>query len=272
MTPITKAIQDVKMRVPPQILTEAYVSRPMAFGVKVSSVDDQITSEVIRPRVLVDTNINGYGLEATIDLTSVPYEKPDNYTTVYRVPKTHTQGRSIISVLNVTYADSTLGAVSSYGAAGMYAANTPALGVMLQGVVDSNSTIPITSTAQATLIGENVVMVRDTIASAGIAYLRANLANDENLTDLPIRSYRVFSELVTLAVKSHIYNNYIVKMDLGQLYGGQMIGKFREIVEGYADAEELYGTMLKEKWTKVSIMSDRPAFTRYVRTLVGGYR
>ena len=138
--------------------------------------------------------------------------------------------------------------------------------------MDAMGSMPVTSTAYVQLIGENVVMVRDTVLLPANIYLRCLLENDSNMSHIQLKSYRDFSKLVELAVKAYIYNEYVITMDMGELYAGQQLGRFKEIIDNYADAEELYQTFLTERWEKVSLMNDRETWTRHLRLRMGGFR
>lgn len=267
MLATSKALDEIKFRVPKPILDAVFVQRNRDYRQTAVSLDESIMAQVIRPRVLVDASLVG-GTEALIDLSGLQSERTNDYTSVYRIPKDRTQGRSIQAVLNITYSDPTK--VSSYGiAAGQ---NNTAMMQAGSAVMDAMGTIPVTSTARVQLIGENVVMVRDTVILPANIFLRCILANDENLSHLQLKSYRDFANLVTHAVKAFIYNAYIIEMDMGQLHGGQSIGRFKEVIDGYADAEELYQTYLTEKWQKIAMMNDNETFTRFLRTMIGGNR
>jgi hypothetical protein len=86
------------------------------------------------------------------------------------------------------------------------------------------------------------------------------------------RSYKAFCKLVEYAVKAFIYNEYIIEVDMGELRGGHNLGKFKDIIEGYSDAEELYSTYLTEKWQKIAFQNDRESLTRFLKLTVGGPR
>lgn len=267
MGPLSKCIDEVKFRIPRAILEAVFIKRAQHWRLTPASLDEHILNEVVRPRVLVDCNLVG-GTEVFIPLDGVPLERGNDYTTVYRIPKDKTQGRSIMSVLNITFSDPTK--VSSYGvAAGAHNSIMMQAG---QAVMDAMGSMPVTSTAYVQLIGENVVMVRDTVVLPANIYLRCLLENDENMSHLQLKSYRDFSKLVEYAVKAYIYNEYVIPMDMGELYGGQALGRFKEIIDSYADAEELYQDFLRDKWQKISLMNDREQHTRFLRTLLGGFR
>lgn len=267
MSAIGKAIDEVKFRIPRPVLETVFIKRAERWRQTPMSIDEHILNEVVRPRVMVDCNLCG-GTEVFIPLDGVPVERGNDYTSVYRIPKNKTQNRTILSVLNITFSDPTK--VSSYGvAAGAQNSMMMQIG---QSVMDAMGSIPVTSTAYVQLIAENTVMVRDTVVLPANIYLRCVLANDENMSHIQLRSYRAFSKLVEYAVKAYIYNEYVIPMDMGELHGGQALGRFKEIIDSYADAEELYQTYLNEKWEKISFMNDRETFTRHMRLLIGGAR
>lgn len=270
MNPITKAVDEVKFRIPRDILKQIFQDKSYNWRSTPISIDEQILARVIRPRVLVDCNLVG-GTEALISLDGADREVVDSYITIYRIPKDLTQNRSIMSVLSVAYMSSALGAgvagLSNYKSCSV----TPTL-VIGQAMMDAFGPIPQTSTARVTLIGENTVLIRDTIPPVGYGYLRCILANDENMSHIQMRSIPPFCKLVELAVKSFIYNEYIVPMDKGQLYGGQELGVFKQIIETYADSEELYQEFLREKWAAIAFMNDNESFTRFLKLNIGGNR
>lgn len=269
MGPIGKAIDEVKFRIPRRILEEVFLKRSERWRSAPTSLDEEILKAVVRPRVLVDCNLVG-GTEAFIPLETAPVERANDYTSVYRIGKDLTQGRTIISALNITFSDPTRAAAYGYGTAA--SGNYSIMQNVGQGVMDAHGAIPVTSTASVQLIAENTVMVRDTTLLPANIYLRCVLANDENMSHIQIKSYREFSKLVEHAVKAFIYNAYVIEMDMGQLVGGQNLGRFKEIVDGYADQEELYQTFLGERWQKVAFMNDTETYKRFLKMKIGGYR
>lgn len=268
MNPIQKALDEVKFEIPEEILKLVFIDRVRQWRFTPVSIDEQIINMVIKPRVAVDCNLLG-GTEVTLPLDNVPNERVDDtYTTIYRIPKSMTQGRSILSVKNITFSDPTFmssaATIANMGASQMmYAA---------QAVMNVHATIPTVSSAVVQLIAENVVMVRDNAMLPANSYLRCVLANDENLSHLQMRSYIAFADMVVLAVKAFIYNNRIIPMDKGELFGGTELGVIKQIIEGYADSNELYRAYRKEKWQKIALMNDNTAHTRYLRRVIGGNR
>lgn len=267
MNPILKALTEVKFRIPPEVLHTVFVKRVERWRDTPKSIDEQIMALVLRPRVIIDCNLVG-GREIWICLDGMRTGGDELYQSVYRIPKSRTNGASILSVLNVSFADP-----SRISAAGV-AANGQN-NMMLQGgqaVMDAMGMIPQTSTARISLIGENIILIEDVMTMPANAYLRCIVANDEEMSNIQLRSYHHFAKLVEYAVKSYIYNTYIVDLDVGELRGGQQLGRIKEIIDTYADSEQNYQDYLREKWTKVAYMNDRERYTRTLRMMIGGNR
>ena len=267
MNPISRAIFEARNQIPDEILQALFNDRGKHFRATPDTITEHLKALVIRPRVLIDCDIVG-GTEILIRLEGLMTSRPDDFTSIYRIPKTMTQNRSILSVLNVTFNDPT--GVAYYGMA--TGCQSTQMMATAQGLLDAAGTIPVTSTSQVQLIGENVVSVRDTTILPANAYLRCMLASDENMSHLQLRTFRQFSHLCVLAIKAYIYNKLAIRTDLAELSGGFQLGRFREFVDSYSDAEELYQTYLREVWQKVSLMNDAEKWTRTLRSVIGGHR
>ena len=270
MNPIKKAIDEIRFSIPREVLNLVFQNTTHSWRNSPVSLEEQITNKVIRPRVIIDCDLTG-GDEVFIPLEGIAQETLANYTTVYYIPKDKTQNRSINSVLSISYVSSTA-AVSLSSNSGFNACTvTPALQIA-QSMMDAHSPIPPVSSSKVELIGENTVMIRDLAPPNGFGFLRCILSNDEAMSHLQLRSILAFCEMSVLACKAFIYNEYIVTLDKGQLYAGQDIGVVKQIIESYADANELYRTYVKEKWTKISFMNDRESMDRFIKLQVGSMR
>lgn len=273
---VRSSIAEVKRRINRHILDKAFVKKDFTYRFNnQANVDDEILSTVIRPRVMVDCNLGG-GISALIPLDGLPVDKPNNFITIVHIPKSRTNGKSIISVSNVNYYD--LGVSGLYGGAAGYGHNTTlstnentATMNSAMGIMASLDHIPITSTSDALLVGENTIKITDVFTMPANAVLRCVLENDEGLANIQPRSYPDFFQLVEFAVKAYIYNELIVDIDMGELQGGQSLGIFKQIVEGYADSEQNYQEKLRS-WRAISVMNDTPAFHRFIKLTIGANR
>jgi len=265
MNPITKALQELGYRIPRAILEKTFLSNLQPFSYTPTSLDARIRETVIEPRVMVDCNLMG-GTEATIPLGGVPRQQIDSFTYVCRIPKKLTQGRTITRALSISYGQvGMLGTSSNIPQQG-----TSALMDAAGGLLASALPIPAVSTAQCQLIGENVIMVIDTVSIPQDIYLRCWLENDTAFNHLQPTSYKDFAKLVEFAVKSYIYNHNQIPMDRAYIQGGFELGQFKSIVDGYADAEENYQTYLNEVWRKVALLNDFHGKRRHISLVTGG--
>lgn len=270
MNCITKSLNEISYRIPKEILREVFTDKSYRWRDAPISIDEQITNKVIRPRVLIDCNLVG-GTEAFIPVQGLEFEMIDNFTTVYHIPKERTQGRSIMSVLSVSFTSHAFGQAAG-GLSGINPNSvTPTLSAGMA-MMDSFSPIPLTSTARVQLIAENTIMVKDTSPVISSAYIRCILANDDNMNHIQLRAIPPFCRLVELAVKSYIYNESIIKLDMARLSGGQDLGKYKEIVESYSDSEEMYTEYLMKTWSAIALFNDRESFTRLLKLGIGGMR
>jgi len=270
MNAISKALSEVRFRIPPPIIKEVFTQKAYHWRDTPISTDEQITNLVIKERVLVDCNLVG-GVEANIPLDGLRLELVDAFTSIYRIPKRLTQGRSIMSVLSMGYASTSLQGTAG-GLGGIRPSSVSPVSMAGMAMVDAMSPIPIASSAKVQLIAENTVMVKDVSPITSNSYLRCIIANDENLSHIQMRSIPSFCRLVELAVKAYIYNEYIIKIDQGQLSGGQDLGKFKEIIEGYADSNEMYSEYLEKTWAKTAFANDRETMTRFIKMQIGAMR
>ncbi len=277
MSAIGYALNELKYKIPKNILEKAFIIRSTDYRINNNfNIDENITFSVIRSRVLIDCNLVG-GTQILISLEGLSFDKPDDFTTVIHIPKSRTQGRSINSVLNVSFFNQSLISLYAFnGAAGNNAYyNTSENSAMMQNAVSAMAAmdkIPVTSTARAQLISENTIMVKNMVNIPGNGYLRCVLANDDDLNHIQPRSYPAFSKLVEYAVKSYIYNTLVIDMDQAELQGGQALGVFKTIVEGYSDSEQNYQDYLRDVWQSVAVCNDDISMTRFLKLTLGGNR
>jgi hypothetical protein len=264
MSALKKAIDEIKFTIPKEILGLAFNDKIVSYRTAPITIDEQIMSRVIRPRVLVDANIVG-GIQAVIDLSSISPLFLDEYTVVFQIPTERLNFKNIISVLNVSYLPYGPN-YNSYGSGlgSVNANNITDIASVGQRIADSVSNIPLISNANAELVGPNTVMLRSQARITTSYQLRCMLGNDDNLNNISPRSWHAFSELCVLAVKSFIYKEMIIAIDQAYLTGGQELGSVKNYIEGLSDAEENYRTYLKEKWMATAFMNDTMAYDRFI--------
>jgi hypothetical protein len=281
MNIIKKALEEVKYRIPKQLLEKVFVDGSSFWrGAPKAAVDEQILNLVIRPRVMKDCDIVG-GTETFIPLYGLEQVKPQDWLTIIHIPKDRTNGRSITTVLDVSFYNSTAmanylgtGAINSgvySNLTGYSPTDNSAMASLLSSVVNAMDKVPLVASTRAELIAENTIMVKDGLVIAMNAFARCILAEDENLNNIPITAYREFAKLVEFAVKSYIYKELIILVDVGELRYGQQVGAFKDVYMSYSDAEQNYQDQL-DIWQKVRLMADHESYARYLRLLIGPQR
>lgn len=267
MNPVTNALRRVRESIPPEILEKTFNANIRSYDqYKPSllvSIDKRIRERIIDSRVRVDCNLMG-GQEITVPLDGLSPRMIDLFNFVYQIPKTLTQGKSITSVLSVSFGGMTLNGYS--GLNPNYSAGT-ADNVM--NVLNSAKPVPVVSTANAQLIEENTVLISDTIAVPRNLYLRCWVENDYEFTNIKPPSYECFARLVIFATKAYIYNNTLIAMDKAFIYAGGELGRYAEVVDSYSDADQNYQDELK-RWRRVAMLNNHIAHRRMTRRLLGG--
>lgn len=267
--PMGAALNHLRFVIPGLVLERVFTVRGMdRWGSRHYSLNERIMMDVIRPRVLVDCSI-AYGQVVVIDLGVCEREEVSPYSVVYRVPKEVTQGRSIMSVLNVGYGMPNMGSAGLGVAGGLYSGS---LTRASNAVANSHENMPLTSTANAQIIGENTVLIRDSVLFGGQVWMRCVVEHDERMSHLHYKAIPILKKLVEYAVKSYIYNAYLLEMDMAELVGGMELGAFKSVIEEYRDAEQMYQDVLREEYGRAAVSADREQYHRYLKTIVGGYR
>ena len=106
MSCIRYALNELQYRIPKPVLKEVFKSSAYAeYYSRQSapvSIEEEVMSKVIRPRVLLDANLVG-GQTVNIPLAGIPFNSPDYFTQIYHIPKATVGNKTILSVLSVGY-------------------------------------------------------------------------------------------------------------------------------------------------------------------------
>jgi len=263
MMVINKAIRDVTNRIPKEILNIAFMSRSSTVNIN-TTLEEQIKRLVITPIVLADANIvRGMTLTIPVNMckqTGIHYNSTANYL-VIEVPYELTEGKEIMSPLSLMYTFGKMNGITSYNTSGGLALAEKALDG-----IDTN--VGGISTTNLELIGPNSILVHENISTAINGQLRISVENDNNLRNIKPRSALAFSKLVLLAVKAYIYNELVISVDKGFIYGGHDLNKISDTIDKWEDAWDEYDEYLRETWSKVSFMNDSVAFNRHIKSMI----
>lgn len=264
MSVISEAISEIRARVPEEVLNAAFGGKIYSRFTTMTSMDEAIRATVIERIKMLCDNVGG--TQAVIPLDQCEVEVLDVWNTVIRVPKKSTNGRRIVSALNVTlFTQSTI--TSPYWQ-GYMQNNTHVQLDAAKQVMNSYMPVPSISSAYVSLIGENVILINGNGWRTQSAALTVVLENEAEFGNIRPAFKMAFFELVEHAAKAYIYKTLKPKLDQGALVGGFEIGAIKEIVESYADEEKMFQDYLENKWRKKAIMNDplRSQFYRKIST------
>lgn len=225
-----------------------------------------IRRAVIDARVMVDVNLCS-GVEDVISLQGLSSQRIDAWNTIYTIPKERTGGRTINAVYSVSFGQGN--AMGSYQPG---TTNSSAALDAAAGVLQTNMPWTQVQSAYADLIGENTVLLSNIGQIPGLLYLRCQLSHEPNMANLKPENYDVFTEMCILACKAYVYTNTLVQLDEGAIKAGASLGRIREIIDGYAEANQMYKDMRRDEWRVQSHLNDREKSKRTNRYLVGGRR
>lgn len=223
----------------------------LAFGVTVweyqsnrISLDARIRSEVIHGIVVPDCNIVG-GEIVTIPLYNCEWEYLP-YGVRITIPLSETHHRYISAILSVEMVNRTL---EPYQLTEGHPAPT--------------------GSPEVYLVAPNVIFLPINPINR-FAHVRCTLENDPNLANYSQKAQYDLAELSVRAAKALIHNKLRMSVTITASTGGNVDGRIREVVDGYADAWEQYREFLKTKFRKITLMDNREWHQRLIRMGVGG--
>lgn len=226
------------------------------------SIDAMIREKVIDGRVNMDCDLVG-GMQIAVDLRGIPYEQFDLSTRVFRIPYEKTAGLRIVSVQSLNYLQ--FHGIPSYNSGG----GNQLLGAAMD-LYKAVANMPIVSTANCQIIGDNTVMAKDNVQhlSDQLA-LTCVVENDSQMANLNPGIFPLYARMVELAVKAYIHTNCMIPMDQGVLHGGMSLGRISDIVDGYGDANEMYRELFQTQWKRASFTNDRPRMNSFIKSMIG---
>ncbi len=269
MNAIQYALNQIRYDIPHQLLDLTFGYQSIAprqtqwhQPVDHQSVDATIRDRVIEGRVNEDCNLYG-GTEVAIDLTNIPHESPTPSVRIFRIPYEKTAGLRIVSVRHLTYMH--FHGISGYN----HGVGDQRLSA-LQTMYRAAASMPIVSSANCQLMGDNVVVVRDDMMhTTNQLTLICLVENEASMNNINPGLFQLYSQMVTLAVKAYIYTNLDIQIDRGYLVGGMNLGRIREIVDSYSDANDMYRELLTTRWQRGSFTNDRPRMHTYIKSMIG---
>ena len=258
MNAISVALNHLKFVIPYEILHIGFIEN-LHKRLTADSIDERIINSVLRPRVILDTNLHS-GVPVTISTTKCKWHDLGNDNFLLTVPKEVLDGKSIISVMSIVR--------------GGYAPTTgPRDSHLYKAAVNVFNNISYGDrtgihSARLELIGDNTILVEEPTCALSDAQLRCIVEYSDNMQELNPRFYPAFNKLCELAVKYYIYITCVIKLDQGYVYGGHELSSINDIISNYESANEDYLEQL-QLFKKLSYMNNPNNMRRDIKSCIG---
>jgi hypothetical protein len=287
MNAIQYLLNRIKQEIPPQIIERVFAPQVIrsvrqaapAYGFQfANSIDAQLIDKIIEGRLRPDLDYAG-GTSVDISLDGLAHQELDSpfayegrFNVIYQIPKSRTNGLEITAVHAFIYGiNSQVGSTSYSGGQWPYTtANSTIIQQGMQGMLNAVSPIPISQSANTTIIGPNTILITDWTPLVRNGYMSVLLGYDSQFATIPSKYYHALSKLAILATKAWIYNNYLLEMGEQELFYGMTLDRFTSIIERYEDANDLYAEYLATQWKAMALLADPKSAMKHYRMLIAG--
>lgn len=257
------AVTKIKQAIPKEILEKTFIDYVPNFRSIRSavSVDTMIKHKVVRDIVLTDCNLIGAN-QIDIAIFSKWCQVLDSNNFIIRIPKTHTQNRTIIEVLEATYLPQS-GFLLPYGTLQAISDQTINTNKLLNNL--RNPTIAGTTNCE--VVGENVIAVTGAGTVPSNLFLTVMVEYDDQVSQMKRQAYGKFAELCIHACKAYIWANKIIEMDKSEIDAGYSLNRYTSTIESYEGAFDEYTEFFNDKWKKISFMADNARYNQFLRQI-----
>ncbi len=273
MDAVSYCIAKIRQHVPRQLLDEAF--KPQRYdpiravrrydNVLSQSIDDLIRTKVMEGMVALDMD-QFAGTEDTLPLSMAERIPYDPWNVVFRFNKKDLGGRNIIKVHEVLYGYALGFGVGGYGEQLQSKNMMSSIGRDIQ---RATTGVETTGSAYVELIGPNTILVNDINIISGFTTVRCTLTYDKLFNEIKPAYRKQLADLSVLAAKAHIYNQLIIDVDEGVIRSGKTIGAFKQILDNYSDAMQMYDEMLATTIRKMTILNDTEQYRKVMKLALG---
>lgn len=267
-SPLTLCLTEVYAVIPRQILEATFLEKDQPT----TSLDDRIIHEVVRKRVLLDTNLVATRM-CRIPLSDA-WVIPTNYNnqagsttylyncTYLRIPPEFRENRNIASVIRLVGYINQQGVGAIGGIGGWLPAGNTVSG-MANAMVGSHTLRGAAFFPIPILQDGNVIRITGVYPNSVMNYwlLECTLENDEEYTNIGQNMMFHLRKLTLAATKQYIRTNLLIPMGETQVVAGMDIGVFKNEVDSYANAGEEYDHYLD--LVRGAQIFDPNTFTQY---------
>ena len=207
---------------------------------------DEVISKIIRPAVnsvagkkaAIPIRIN---MEVKTLDPPVMFSGLSRMSAVYRVPPHARENMDIGSIINMSYFGD-YSAVYPNASAGFFSRGNNGAN-MASFALNSRTYGDANMPPRAILLAGNMIRCTPPIYTDG-TILNCLLEYDDEFTNLNGGAVEHFVNLAICAIKSWIYQEMIVRIDMGALSAGQTVGAIKDIVLSYAEEENRFDELM----------------------------
>ena len=246
-SPLTLILTEIYAVIPKPILEAAFLGKDEPT----TSLDERITHEIIRKRVLLDANLVATRM-CRIPLSDawvVPTSYGNNvgattylYNCTYiLIPPEARENRNIASVIRLTGYINQQG-VGALGSIAGWLPGGNTISSMASAMVGSHTLAGAAYFPIPILQDNNLIRITGVYPNSVMNYwlLECTLENDEEFTNVGQNMEAYLKKAGLAAAKQYIRTNLIIPMGETQVVAGMDIGVFKSEVESYANAGEEY--------------------------------
>ena len=260
---MNKLMSEIHFQIPREILNLAFKNTNY-YNNTVNGIDDTIMTNVIRKRLMVDLNLSSQET-LVVELANCELLFHDTVKTAFHIPKSLTDGRSIVSVLSM------LSGYHMHGDSMLTNHQLTGSSVLDNSInlMNSLDNVNIRQTARIDLIGENTILIDQGMLDNLAINVSVIVENEDNLNNINPRAFGKLAHLAVLVTKAYIYNSMVVQINKGVLYNGHELGIIKDIVDEYKDAEEAYREYYDTVWKKVAFMQNEKSMDKFITSMFG---
>lgn len=266
MSAVNYAISKIQQHIPAPLLEQTFFALQNHRTRIPITLESRIQDEVIQKMVLPDINVIG-GTTIMIPLDQCNILEQDQNVTVFQIPPQVTDNRQITSVMEMMTPGTGMTNTGYIG--GGVGASGSQIGTAAAQQLSSMQTMQQISLGKTMLLNSNTVMIEGPYYYTRTCMLKVTVGHDNGLASIDHRNKLAFADLVVLATKAYIYTKNLVAMNEGYIQGGAQLGIYKDTVDSYSDALEMYHEKLRTSWAKVDKLNDHLTRHSLISLMVG---